>query len=73
MLTRALRRALPPPVLMHGGGWDEILLFFGAPITLFVGLRWLGIRRERREALEQAEEEMTKDEGEDHSDGEDER
>lgn len=38
----------------HQGGWDEILLFFGAPVTLFIVLRWLGIRRERREERERA-------------------
>ena len=39
---------------MHAGGWDEVLLFFGAPVTLFVFLRWLGIRKERREAADEA-------------------
>lgn len=48
-------RVLRPPVAPHQGGWDEILLFFGAPVTLFVLLRWLGIRKERREAREQEE------------------
>jgi len=46
-------RAVPAPVLTHQGGWDEVLLFFGAPVTLFVVLRWLGIRKERREQAEQ--------------------
>jgi hypothetical protein len=45
--------ALRPRVASHQGGWDEILLFFGAPVTLFVVLRWLGIRKERRERAEQ--------------------
>ena len=44
---------VPAPVLMHQGGWDEVLLFFGAPVTLFVVLRWLGIRKERREQAAQ--------------------
>jgi hypothetical protein len=44
---------LRPTVASHQGGWDEVLLFFGAPVTLFVVLRWLGLRRERREAAEQ--------------------
>lgn len=43
------RRWLPAPVRMHQGGWDEALMIFGAPIVLFVLLRWLGARRERRE------------------------
>jgi hypothetical protein len=37
----------------HQGGWDEILLYVGAPVTLFIVLRWLGVRRERREQREQ--------------------
>ncbi len=45
--------ALRPRVASHQGGWDEIALFFGAPISLFVLLRWLGSRKERREAAEQ--------------------
>jgi hypothetical protein len=48
-----LIRGLRPPVAAHQGGWDEILLFFGAPVTLFVLLRWLGLRKERREAAAQ--------------------
>lgn len=44
---------LRPPVAAHQGGWDEVLLFFGAPVTLFVLMRWLGIRKERREQREQ--------------------
>jgi hypothetical protein len=44
---------LRPQVATHQGGWDEILMFFVAPVTLFVFLRWLGIRRERREQAEQ--------------------
>ena len=47
-----LLRAAHPPVVAHQGGWDEVLLFFGAPVTLFVVLRWLGIRKERREQAE---------------------
>lgn len=42
-------------LLLHQGGWDEILLFFGVPVLLFVILRWLGLRRERREAQEAGE------------------
>ncbi len=42
-------------ILLHQGGWDEILLFFGAPVALFVILRYLGLRRERREAREAPE------------------
>jgi len=45
---------LPSYVSAHQGGWDEILLFFGAPVSLFVLLRWLGLRRERREEAEKA-------------------
>lgn len=48
-----LREMLRPAVVPHQGGWDEILLFFGAPVTLFFVLRWLGLRRERREQREQ--------------------
>jgi hypothetical protein len=48
-----LLAGLRPRVASHQGGWDEVILFFGAPVTLFVLLRWLGIRRERREAAEQ--------------------
>ena len=44
---------LRPRVAAHQGGWDEVILFFGAPVTLFVVLRWLGIRKERREQAEQ--------------------
>jgi hypothetical protein len=50
------RRLLAPPVASHQGGWDEVLLFFGAPVTLFIVLRYLGIRRERREAAERGDE-----------------
>ena len=48
-----LLAGLRPRVASHQGGWDELLLFFGAPVTLFVVLRWLGIRKERREQAEQ--------------------
>jgi hypothetical protein len=48
-------RVLRPPIAAHQGGWDEILMFFVAPVSLFVVLRWLGIRKERREQAEQAE------------------
>jgi hypothetical protein len=48
-----LRWVLRTGVLSHQGGWDEILLFFGAPVSLFFILRWLGLRRERRERREQ--------------------
>ena len=41
--------------LIHQGGWDEILLFFGAPIVLFIVLRYLAYRRERREEEEGSE------------------
>jgi hypothetical protein len=44
---------LRPNLIAHQGGWDEILLFIGAPVTLFVVLRWLGVRKERREQAEQ--------------------
>ena len=50
------RLIVVPPVLTHQGGWDEILLFFCAPVSLFVLLRWLGLRRERREAEQEAAE-----------------
>jgi hypothetical protein len=43
-------------VSSHQGGWDEFLLFFGAPVVLFVVLRYLGLRRERREAREAEQE-----------------
>lgn len=33
------------PVLLHAGGWDEILLI-AVPIALFVLFRWLASRRE---------------------------
>lgn len=45
----------------HQGGWDELLLFFGIPVGLFVLLRWLGLRRERREAAEQRDTEPTEE------------
>jgi hypothetical protein len=45
-------RALPPAVAAHQGGWDELLMI-GAPVVLFVVLRWLGLRKERREGAEQ--------------------
>jgi hypothetical protein len=41
-----------PPVASHQGGWDEILIFFGIPMALFVVLRWVAYRRERREEAE---------------------
>jgi hypothetical protein len=37
-----------PPIAAHQGGWDEILMI-AAPISLFLLLRWLGLRKERRE------------------------
>lgn len=43
-----------PLVVIHQGGWDEILMFFVAPTAIFVFLRWLGIRKERREAEDPA-------------------
>ena len=43
------RRALVAPLLLHQGGWDEVLLIFGLPVVLFVILRWLGLRRARNE------------------------
>lgn len=49
------RLAIPPLVFFHQGGWDEILLFFGAPVSLFVILRWLGLRKERREQAKAGE------------------
>jgi cyanate permease len=55
-LLPGLRASLVPPVSSHQGGWDEFLLFFGAPVALFVVLRFLGLRRERREAREALEE-----------------
>ena len=48
-LLPGLRAVVTPPTRSHQGGWDEILLFFAAPIALFALLRWLGIRRERKE------------------------
>jgi hypothetical protein len=51
-LLPGLRGTLTPRVSSHQGGWDEVLLFFGGPIVLFVVLRYLGLRRERREAAE---------------------
>jgi hypothetical protein len=43
------------PITSHQGGWDELILI-AAPISLFVILRWLGLRKERREqAAEGAE------------------
>jgi len=51
-LLPGLRRPLTPAMSSHQGGWDEFLLFFGAPVVLFVVLRYLGLRRERREARE---------------------
>ena len=50
-LLPGLRAAVVPP-RAHQGGWDEVILFFGAPVTLFVLLRWLGLRKERREQAE---------------------
>jgi hypothetical protein len=43
-------RFLGPQTAWHQGGWDEALMIFGIPIVLFAVLRWLGIRRERKEA-----------------------
>ncbi len=44
-----LRGLIAPGIAAHQGGWDEMLLFVGLPVALFAVLRWLGIRRERRE------------------------
>ncbi len=49
-LLPGLRPSVRPPLAGHQGGWDEMLLFVGLPVALFAILRWLGIRRERREA-----------------------
>jgi hypothetical protein len=46
-------RLLGSLLLLHQGGWDEVLLIFGVPVVLFALLRWLGVRRERREAAAQ--------------------
>lgn len=54
-LLPGLRSVVRPHVVSHQGGWDEILLYFGGPIVLFVVLRWLGVRRERREQREAGE------------------
>jgi hypothetical protein len=51
-LLPGVRHALAFQAQAHQGGWDEIILFFGAPVTLFVLLRWLGLRKERREQAE---------------------
>jgi hypothetical protein len=45
-------RAVDPPIKAHQGGWDEVLLFVGGPMFLFIVLRWLGLRKERREQEE---------------------
>lgn len=50
-----LRAFVAPVASSHQGGWDEILLFLGTPVALFIVLRWLGLRRERKE--QQAEQE----------------
>jgi hypothetical protein len=52
-LLPGVRPLVAPRVAAHQGGWDEILLFFGLPLALFVGLRYLGLRRERREARDE--------------------
>lgn len=40
---------IPPvdPVRLHQGGWDEMLIV-AAPILLFIVIRWVARRRERR-------------------------
>jgi hypothetical protein len=45
-------RVLGSLFLLHQGGWDDVLLIFSVPLVLFALLRWLGVRRERREAAE---------------------
>ena len=56
-LLPGLRELFAPNVSAHQGGWDEILLFFGLPAALFILLRWLGIRRERKEAAAESRDE----------------
>jgi cyanate permease len=51
-LLPGVRKLVVPRVSSHQGGWDEAILFFGVPMVLFVVLRYLGVRRERREAKE---------------------
>jgi hypothetical protein len=63
-LLPGMRDHVAPPLIAHQGGWDEIILFFGAPITLFVLLRWLGLRKERREQAKAAEHGAGGEEGE---------
>ena len=36
--------SIPPAVLAHQGGWDEILLVVG-PMAVIAGLLWLAQRR----------------------------
>lgn len=40
--------AIPPAVLAHQGGWDEILLV-AAPMAVVAGLLWLAKRRVSRD------------------------
>lgn len=36
--------------LLHGQGLDEALILIGAPLLLFLGVRYLAWRREMRDA-----------------------
>ena len=44
----ATTSAIPPALLAHQGGWDEILLVAG-PMLLVAGLLWLAKRRVTRD------------------------
>jgi len=46
---------IPPALLGHQGGWDEILLVV-APIAVVAALLWLAKRRLVRTQLEESEE-----------------
>lgn len=48
-----VQTSLPPiaPVLAHQGGWDEMLML-ASPILVFLAVRWVARRRERREERE---------------------
>jgi hypothetical protein len=52
-----------PAILMHAGGWDEVLMIAG-PVIIFGVLRWLGGRHRRREDEEDDPDEPLKPTGE---------
>ena len=47
MVNAVAATGIPPAILAHQGGWDEMLLVLG-PIALVAGLLWLARRRVTR-------------------------